>query len=155
MMKEIAAEDIYFMKLALKEAQLAWSHDDVPIGAVAVKDGNVIARAHNMRHVLSDPTAHAEILLLRKASQILGTWYLTDVVVYVTLEPCMMCTGALYQSRIKRLVFGAYDPKMGAVISNQDFLSLEWVNHKFQVLGGVLKDESASMLKAFFRERRK
>ena len=154
-MEDIVAEDIYFMKLALKEAGLAWNHEDVPIGAVAVKDGKVIARAHNMRQMLGDPTAHAEILLLRKASHVLGTWYLTDVVVYVTLEPCMMCTGALYQSRIKKLVFGAYDPKMGAVVSNQDFLSLDWVNHKFQVVGGVLKEESASMLKAFFRAKRK
>lgn len=147
--------DLWFMKQALIEAELALLHDDVPIGAVAVKDGRIIARAHNMREVLNDPTAHAEIVLLRRVSSLLGTWYLTDIAVYVTLEPCMMCTGALYQARIRRLVFGAYDKKMGALVSNQDFLSLPWVNHKFEVVGGVLEEESARMLKEFFRKRRK
>ena len=147
--------DIWFMKQALLEAKLALVHDDVPIGAVAVRGGRVVARAHNMREALGDPTAHAEVILLRRVSDLLGTWYLTDVDIYVTLEPCMMCTGALYQARIKRLVFGAYDKKMGALVSNQDFLSLSWVNHKFEVVGGVLKDEAAQLLKDFFKKKRK
>jgi len=145
----------WFMKQALLEAELALIHDDVPIGAVAVKNGRIIARAHNMREVLNDPTAHAEIVLLRRVSSLLGTWYLTDIDIYVTLEPCMMCTGALYQARIRRLIFGAYDKKMGALVSNQDFLSLPWVNHKFEVVGGVLENEAAQLLKDFFRKKRK
>ncbi len=154
-MQLISNEDIFFMKQAIAEAKLALQHDDVPIGAVAVSEGKIIARAHNMRHILNDPTAHAEILLLRRVSSILGTWYLTDVTVYVTLEPCMMCAGALYQARIRRLVFGATDEKMGAVVSNLDLLSLDWVNHKFQITQGILKQECSMLLKEFFRAKRK
>lgn len=153
-MEKYTYEDLYFMKVAIEEAKIALVHDDVPIGAVAVWQGKIIARSHNMKHVLKDATAHAEILLLRKVAKLLGTWYLNDVTVYVTLEPCMMCTGALYQSRIKRLVFGAYDEKMGSVVSNLDVLSLPWVNHKFEVVGGVLKEEASWLLKEFFKKKR-
>jgi len=146
--------DEYFMRFALREAERAQEHDDVPIGAVVVGDGEVIAAAHNERELLQDPTAHAEVLALREASRALGSWRLLDAVLYVTLEPCAMCAGAIVLSRIPRVVFGAWDPKAGAAGSVLDVLNVPEFNHRPQYQGGLLADECAEQLRAFFASRR-
>jgi tRNA(adenine34) deaminase len=142
------------MKLALKEAEMAAVHGDVPVGAVVVLDGRIIGRGHNMREALADPTAHAEVMALRDAAAKLGTWYLVGATLYVTLEPCIMCVGAAVLSRIDRIVFGAYDEKMGALVSNLKFSELDWLNHKFEYRGGVMAEESRRLLRDFFRRLR-
>jgi len=146
--------DEYFMRFALREAERAQEHDDVPIGAVVVGDGEVIAAAHNERELLQDPTAHAEVLALREASRALGSWRLLDAVLYVTLEPCAMCAGAIVLSRLARVVYGARDPKAGAAGSVLDVLGEPRLNHRPEVAGVLLADECGALLSGFFASRR-
>jgi tRNA(adenine34) deaminase len=146
--------DEYFMRLALREAERALDHDDVPVGAVIVKDGEVLAAAHNERELREDPTAHAEILAVRAAAATLGTWRVLDSVMYVTLEPCTMCAGAIILARLPRIVFAATDPKAGAAGSVLNLLDVPQFNHRPQCQGGLLAAESSDMLRAFFASRR-
>jgi len=142
------------MELALEQARLAASHSDVPIGAVIVRDGEVIAAAGNRREADLDPTAHAEILVIRQAAAKLGGWRLPGTTLFVTLEPCAMCAGAIVLARIPRVVFGARDPKAGAAGSVLDVLGETALNHRPEVLGGVLADECGALLTGFFAARR-
>jgi tRNA(adenine34) deaminase len=145
-----------YMRLALEEADRAAAHGDVPIGAVVVSgDGVVLAREHNRRELDSDPTAHAELLALREATRHLSGWRLEGATVYVTLEPCAMCAGALVNARIARLVYGATDPKAGAVVSLFQIGSDARLNHRFEVEGGLLAGEGARRLSEFFASRRR
>jgi tRNA(adenine34) deaminase len=146
--------DEYFMRLALREASRALEHDDVPIGAVIVKDGEVIGTGHNEREVRSDPTAHAELLALREAARALETWRILDAVMYVTLEPCAMCAGAIVLARVPRVIFGADDPKAGAAGSVLDVLDTPQLNHRPQVQSGLLGQECGDLLRHFFASRR-
>jgi tRNA(adenine34) deaminase len=146
--------DEYFMRLAVREAELAPAHEDVPIGVVIVRGGEVIAAAHNEREVRGDPTAHAEILALREAARVGGSWRVLDAAVYVTLEPCAMCAGALVLARVARVVYGARDPKAGACGSVLDVLSEPRLNHRPEVSGGLLSERSSELLGAFFASRR-
>ena len=146
--------DEYFMRLALREAERALEHDDVPIGAVIVHEGEVLAAAPNERELRGDPTAHAEMLVLRAGSEKLGGWRLLDTVLYVTLEPCAMCAGAIVLGRVPRVVFGTTDPKAGAVGSVFDILNEPRINHRPEVAGGLLADEAGDLLRAFFAARR-
>jgi tRNA(adenine34) deaminase len=148
------ARDEHFMRLALREAERAAGHDDVPIGAVVVRDGEVIGAAGNERELRSDPTAHAEMLALREAASHLGGWRVPDSVLYVTLEPCAMCAGAIVLARVPRVVFGATDPKAGAAGSVLDVLGEPRLNHRPHVDSGLLAAESASLLESFFAARR-
>jgi tRNA(adenine34) deaminase len=142
------------MRLALREATRALEHDDIPVGAIVVHDGEVIGAGHNEREIREDPTAHAEIIALRAAAQALGSWRVLDSVLYVTLEPCAMCAGAIVLARVPRVVFGATDPKAGAAGSVLDILAEPRFNHRPQVQSGLLAEESADMLRAFFASRR-
>ncbi len=143
------------MRLAMEVARQVEAHGDVPIGAVVLDpDGEVVATAGNERELLQDPTAHAEILALRRAAEKLGEWRLTGCTLVVTLEPCTMCAGAIVASRIQRLVFGAYDPKAGAVASLFDVVRDPRLNHRVEVSGGVLAEECAAPIEAFFDARR-
>ena len=146
--------DEYYMRLALREAERALDHDDVPIGAVIVHEGEVIAAARNERELRRDPTAHAEILALREAATRLDSWRLVDTVLYVTLEPCAMCAGAIVLARVPRVVYGTDDPKAGAAGSVLDVLAEPRLNHRPAVAGGLLADEAAGLLRAFFAARR-
>jgi tRNA(adenine34) deaminase len=148
------ARDEFFMRLALREAERALEHDDVPIGAVVVRDGEVIGAGGNERELRQDPTAHAEIIALREASRALGSWRVLDSVMYVTLEPCAMCAGAIVLSRIPRVVYGTHDPKAGAAGSIFDILAEPRLNHRPEVAAGLLGDECAALLTAFFASRR-
>ena len=143
------------MAMALEEAVAAATIGEVPIGAVVVCDGAVVARAHNRREIDRDPTAHAEMLAIREASSKLGRWRLSDCTVYVTLEPCPMCAGAMHAARIGRLVYGAPDPKAGAVGTLYDLSSDERLNHRFEYTPGVLAAESAALLRSFFATLRR
>ncbi len=147
--------DEYFMRLALREASQALDHEDVPIGAVIVHGGEVIAAAHNERELRRDPTAHAELLALREAARVLGSWRVLDSVLYVTLEPCAMCAGAIVLARVPRVVFGSTDPKAGAAGSVFDILGEPRLNHRPAVQSGLLGEESAELLRAFFAPRRR
>jgi tRNA(adenine34) deaminase len=146
--------DEYFMRLALREADRALEHDDVPVGAIIAKGSEVIAASHNERELRNDPTAHAEMLALREASQAVGSWRVLDAVMYVTLEPCSMCAGAIILSRIPRVVYAATDPKAGAAGSVLNLLDMPQLNHRPAVAGGLLAGESSDMLRAFFANRR-
>jgi tRNA(adenine34) deaminase len=146
--------DDYFMRLALREAEHALEHDDVPIGAVLVRGGEVLASAHNERELRGDPTAHAEMLALREAARAVGGWRVLDAVLYVTLEPCAMCAGAIVLARVPRVVFGAIDPKAGACGSVVDVLDLPALNHRPEVARGLLADECGDLLRGFFASRR-
>lgn len=146
--------DVQMMDLALVEARAAIAHDDVPVGAVVVRDGVVIAGRHNERELSGDPTAHAEILTLRDAAAIVGHWRLNECTLYVTLEPCTMCAGALVNSRIGRVVYGAVDPKAGAMESLYQVCADERLNHRPPTVSGVLADQCSSLLKDFFAARR-
>jgi tRNA(adenine34) deaminase len=146
--------DSHYMELALQQARLAPLIGEVPVGAVLVHNGEVVAAAHNYREVSQDPTAHAEILVIRKAAEQLKTWRLTDTTLYVTLEPCPMCAGAIVQSRILRLVFGAWDPKAGACGSIFDIPAEGRLNHRVTVTGGLLEEESRALLQNFFQAKR-
>jgi tRNA(adenine34) deaminase len=143
-----------FMRLALEQAQQAWKLGEVPVGAVVVKDGEVIATGFNQPIAGHDPTAHAEVVALRAAAQKLGNYRLPGCELYVTLEPCVMCSGAMMHARLARVVYGATDPKTGACGSVVNMFAEEKLNHHTEVLGGVLADEASAMLKAFFSERR-
>ncbi len=144
-----------FMKEALKEAKKAYNKLEVPVGAVIVKDGQIIARAHNLKETKYDTTKHAEILAIQKASKKLNSWRLIDCEMYVTLEPCSMCAGALINSRIKKVYIGACDEKTGAVGSVFNLLEDYTFNHKVEYEKGILKEECENMLKDFFKELRK
>lgn len=146
--------DTVYMRMALEEARKAGQAEEVPVGAILVKAGEVTARDHNRCIELNDPTAHAEILVLRKAGEMLRNYRLNDTVMYVTAEPCPMCVGAMVHSRISRLVFGTAEPKFGAVESRFKLLQDEGLNHKIEVTRGILEKECAKVLKDFFRERR-
>jgi tRNA(adenine34) deaminase len=146
--------DDYFMRLALREAERALEHEDVPIGAVVVRGGEVVAAAHNERELRQDPTAHAEIIALREAARVAGTWRVLDAVLYVTLEPCAMCAGAIVLARVPRVVYGASDPKAGACGSVLDVLGERRLNHRPEVAGGLLAEESGALLSEFFAVRR-
>ena len=146
--------DEYFMRLALREAERALEHDDVPIGAVIVHEGEVLAAARNERELRGDPTAHAEVLAMREASARLGSWRLLDTVLYVTLEPCAMCAGAIVLGRIPRVVYGTADPKAGAAGSVLDVLAEPRLNHRPEVARGLLAGEAAMLLQQFFATRR-
>ena len=148
-MKEI------FMKQALKEAKKAYDKKEIPVGAIIVKNGKIIARAHNLKETKQDTINHAEILAIKKASKKLNTWRLIDCEMYVTLEPCSMCAGALIQSRIKKVYIGTMDYKTGACGSVLNLLEDYSFNHKVEVETGVLKDECEKILKDFFKELRK
>jgi tRNA(adenine34) deaminase len=144
-----------WMRLALAEARLAVPSADVPVGAVVVDaDGVVVGRGHNVREAEGDPTGHAEVGALRAAAEAVGTWRLSGCSLVVTLEPCTMCAGALVLARVDRLVYGAADPKAGAVGSLWDVVRDRRLNHRPEVVGGVLAEESAELLLAFFRDRR-
>ena len=142
------------MRLALREAEKAREHDDVPIGAVVVRDGELIAAAHNERELRQDPTAHAEILALRQAAAALGSWRVLDATLYVTLEPCAMCAGAIVLARVARVVFGADDPKAGACGSVLDVPGDTRLNHRPLVISGLLAPECGQLLSDFFASRR-
>jgi tRNA(adenine34) deaminase len=143
------------MTIAIEEAQLAAAHDDVPVGAVVLgPDGSVLARRHNERELVGDPTAHAEVLALRDASAAIGGWRLLGCTLVVTLEPCAMCAGALVNARVGTLVYGATDPKAGAVESLYELCADARLNHQVAVIGGVQADACSALLKAFFAARR-
>ncbi|MEM9774701.1 MAG: tRNA adenosine(34) deaminase TadA [Chloroflexota bacterium] len=151
--------DVYFMRLALEEAQKAAALEEVPVGAVAVYNGEVVGRGHNRKESKSDPTAHAEMFALREAAQVLENWRLLDVTLYCTLEPCPMCAGAMIQSRLPRLVYGAADTKFGADGSIVSILKPmpegeRQFNHKIEVTRGVLAEESLQLLQSFFQALR-
>ncbi|GAC1525102.1 MAG: tRNA adenosine(34) deaminase TadA [Thermoleophilaceae bacterium] len=146
--------DEYFMRLALREAERALDHDDVPVGCVIAHGGEVVGAAPNERELRADPTAHAEVIAVREAARALGSWRLTETVMYVTLEPCAMCAGAIVLARIPRVVFGATDPKAGAAGSVLDVLGEPRLNHRPQVATGLLAQESAELLRRFFALRR-
>jgi tRNA(adenine34) deaminase len=146
--------DEYFMRLALREAERALEHDDVPVGAVVVHEGEVIGAGRNERELRQDPTAHAEMIAIREAARGLASWRLTDAVLYVTLEPCAMCAGAIVLARVSRIVFAASDPKAGAAGSVLDVLGEPRLNHRPDVAGGLLADEAAALLQDFFGDRR-
>lgn len=142
------------MAQALAEARAALEHHDVPVGAVVVHDGQVIAARHNERELTHDPCAHAEILAMRDAARSVGQWRLDECTLYVTLEPCAMCAGAAVNARLGRLVYGAHDPKAGAVTSHFGLLDSDVLNHRVAVTSGVGAHESGELLRSFFRQRR-
>jgi tRNA(adenine34) deaminase len=144
----------YYMRLALREAERAAEHDDVPIGAVIVREGEVLAAAGNERELRRDPTAHAEMLAIHEAADRLGGWRLLDTVMYVTLEPCPMCAGAIVQARIPHLVFGGLDAKAGAAGSLYNIVQDDRLNHRAEVTSGVLEDEALALLQEFFSRKR-
>ena len=143
-----------YMLLALEEAKKAYLEDEVPIGAVIVRDGEVLGIGYNKKEGLQDATAHAEIMALRAAMEKQGAWRLTGATIYVTIEPCVMCIGALIQARVERLVFGAPDPKFGAVVSLHKLADDERHNHRLSYTGGVLEDESRELMQSFFKAKR-
>ena len=147
-------DSTYYMHIALKEALKAQAIDEVPIGCIIVKDGKVIARSFNKREKTQDPTGHAEIKTLQKAAKKLNSWRLEDCDLYVTLEPCIMCSGAIIQSRIRRVYFGAYDPKGGAFGSSINVLDANNINHHPEIIGGVLEEECSELLTSYFKEKR-
>ncbi len=144
------ASDIDFMKAAIAEAEFALNEGEIPVGAVLVIDGSIIARAHNKKESSFDPTAHAEMLVIREAASIINNWRLSYAALYVTKEPCIMCAGAMINARIQRLVFGCTDNKGGAVSSLYRLLSDNRLNHQIEVVSGVLEEESRLLLRRFF-----
>lgn len=148
-------DDVYFMMEALREANKSLEKEEPPVGAVIVKDGKIISRGHNLRESLQDPTAHAEILAIRSAAGVLGSWRLLDCTIYVTLEPCVMCAGAMVLARVKRLVYGAKDPKAGAVGSLMNILNDNRFNHQVEISAGILEVECGNILREFFSSRRR
>jgi tRNA(adenine34) deaminase len=148
------SDDTKFMHVALREARKAAEEDEIPVGAVIVRDGGILARAHNRPIRLKDPSAHAEILALRRAGRKQGNYRLTGCTLYVTIEPCAMCAGAIVQSRLRRVVFGASDPKAGASGSVLTVLNHPKLNHQVEIVKGVLAEECAAALRDFLRRRR-
>ncbi len=144
-----------YMRVALAEAQAAMEENEVPVGAIIVRGAKIIAAAHNQREQLRDPTAHAEMIAITQAAESIGAWRLEQCVLYVTLEPCPMCAGAILQSRIPTVVFGASDPKAGAVQSLFQLLNDERLNHRCEVVGGVLAEPCGLILSQFFQQQRK
>lgn len=144
----------FFMKRALEEAQKAFRKQEVPVGAVIVRNGDIIAAAHNLRELYKDATAHAEMLAIREAGKVLGGWRLLDCDMYVTLEPCAMCSGAILHARMEKLYIGAMDPKGGAAGSVLDLFEDYGFNHKTEVIKGILEDECSQVLKNFFKTKR-
>ena len=155
LLKRDPDDHTYFMGEALREAGAAAEREEVPIGAVVAHAGRIIGRGHNQTEMLRDATAHAEMLALTQAAEALGNWRLAGCTLYSTVEPCTMCCGAMVLSRVERLVYGAADPKFGAVVSIADVLSNPRHNHKVQVISGVRADEAAALLQAFFQAIRK
>ncbi|MDR0787424.1 MAG: tRNA adenosine(34) deaminase TadA [Gemmatimonadota bacterium] len=147
-------EDKRWMALALEEAKVAFSLGEVPVGAVVVRNGELIASGHNLTQTDNDPSAHAEMVAIRRAAERIGHWRLLDCALYVTLEPCAMCAGAIVLSRIPRLIFGATDPKAGMCGSLENLAHDVRLNHRVELKTGVMAEESAALLRAFFRERR-
>jgi tRNA(adenine34) deaminase len=153
--KDNCDEDLAFMKIALEEAAVAFGKGEVPVGAVVVKDGRVVCRAHNLREERKDPAAHAEILALREAAAVLAdSWRLSGATLYVTKEPCVMCSGAIVNARIARLVYGCADLKAGGVDSLYHIPNDKRLNHQVEVVSGLLEEECSAMLRRFFRDRR-
>ena len=148
-------DDIHFMREALQEAKIAFEKDEPPVGAVIVKNGEIVARGHNLRESLQDPTAHAEMLAIRAAAASSGGWRLSGCTMYVTLEPCAMCAGAIVLARLDRLVYGTDDPKAGAVNSLMNLVSDERLNHQIQTESGILAQECGDLLREFFSRRRR
>ena len=153
-MDDASPSDEQFMRMAIQEASRALEHDDVPVGAVLVHRGEVVGTGHNERELRQDPSAHAEMIALRAGAHALGSWRLLDTVLYVTLEPCAMCAGAIVLGRVSRVVYGTTDPKAGAAGSVLDVLAEPRLNHRPQVDGGVLAPECAGLLRTFFASRR-
>jgi len=153
-MSFISDRDLEFMQMALDQARLAPALGEVPIAAVIVMDGQLLSQVHNFREVWQDPTAHAEVVAIREAATRLKTWRLTGTTMYVTIEPCSMCAGAIIQARVSRLVFGARDPKAGACGSVFNLPSERRLNHRVEVCGGVLELESQELMQTFFRRLR-
>ena len=147
--------DERWMRLALEQAALAEALGEVPVGAVIVRGGEVVATGHNLTHTLQDPSTHAEMVAIRRAAQAVGEWRLLDCTLYVTLEPCAMCSGAIVLARIPRLVFAAHDPKAGMSGSLANLVQHPRLNHRVQLTTGVLADEAGEVLRAFFRARRR
>ena len=147
-------QDIDGMRAALAEAEKAAGEGEIPVGAVVVVNGKIVATGRNCSIATSDPSAHAEIIALRAAGSGAGNYRLPDATLYVTLEPCVMCTGAVVQARLKRIVFGAYDKKSGALGSVEDLSESRALNHRFEINGGLLADECSNLLRAFFAARR-
>ena len=143
-----------WMRRALKEAEKALSHDEVPVGAVVVHEGRIIGRGHNQTETLNDPTAHAEMIAISAAANTLQSWRLNDCTLYVTLEPCAMCAGAIVLSRLDTLVIGAMDPKAGACGSLRNIVQDHRLNHRVEILQAILEEESAALLKRFFQRLR-
>ena len=146
--------DEKFMAEALKEAEKSANFDEVPVGAVIVKDGKIIARGHNLREKKNDPTAHAEIVAIRKACKKLKSWRLEGCTIYVTIEPCSMCAGTILWTRMQRVVYGANDPKGGALGSSYNLFEVKNINHKVEITRGVLENRCASLMTSFFRSKR-
>jgi tRNA(adenine34) deaminase len=146
--------DEHFMRLAVREAERALEHDDVPVGAVVVLGGEVIGAGHNERELRQDPTAHAEVIALREAARAVGSWRILESVLYVTLEPCAMCAGAIVLGRVGRVVYGTADPKAGAAGSVMDVLGEPRFNHRPEVASGLLREQCAALLVDFFASRR-
>ena len=146
--------DEKYMRIALKEAQKAVILDEVPVGAIVVLNNKIIARAHNLREKSNDPTSHAEINAIRKAAKKLNSWRLENATMYVTVEPCSMCAGALLQCRIARIVYGTTDPKGGAIESSLHLFEAKNINHHPEILGGVLKEECSSIITNYFKSKR-
>jgi tRNA(adenine34) deaminase len=146
--------DEYFMREALRQAQKAYGTDEVPVGAVIIREGKIIARAHNQVELLKDATAHAEMLALTEAAAAVGDWRLTDCDLFVTKEPCPMCAGALVHTRIRRVIFGCADLSAGAAGSVMNLLQMPTLNHRCEITSGVLQKECAAILQEFFRKRR-
>jgi tRNA(adenine34) deaminase len=153
-MSFISDKDVEFMQMALDQARLAPALGEVPIAAVIVMDGQLLSQVHNFREVWQDPTAHAEVIAIREAATRLKTWRLTGTTMYVTIEPCSMCAGAIIQARVSRLVFGARDPKAGACGSVFNLPGERRLNHRVEVCGGVLELESQELMQTFFRRLR-
>ncbi|MDI6714437.1 MAG: tRNA adenosine(34) deaminase TadA [Thermodesulfovibrio sp.] len=148
------ASDIYFMKEALKEAKKAYKKGEVPVGAVVVVDGKIISKAYNKKESINDPTAHAEILAIRKACKALDNWRLTEATLYITKEPCIMCCGAIINARLKRVVYGCDDPKGGGAVSLYSILQDARLNHQVEIKNGILEKECREILQKFFKELR-
>ena len=153
-MRQILTEDEKYMKEAIRQAKKAWKIEEVPIGCVIVYQGKIIGRGYNRRTTDKNPLAHAEITAIKKASKVMGDWRLEGCTMYVTLEPCQMCAGALMQSRIDRVVIGSMNPKAGCAGSVLNLLEMDGFNHKVEVIRGVLQEECSIMLSDFFRELR-
>ena len=146
---------IKYMEMALEEARLAEQVDEVPIGCVIIKDDKVIAKAHNLRETSNDPLGHAETLAIKKASKVLGDWQLVNCELYVTIEPCIMCAGAIIQSRISKVIYGAPDLKGGAFGSSINVLEASSINHRPEVVSGILEKECTELIKNYFKSKRK